>query len=102
MDGAGGGCCPTRRGEWWIRLTLNLSRHLKREEEALEVLHSSVSVSHHLKWLIGVSEVLNVLLVDIYPGQPATVTAANNLVRCLLGAAATAVIKPMINVIGTG
>ena len=34
---AGGKCCPTRRGEWWVRLTLNLSRHLKREEEALEV-----------------------------------------------------------------
>lgn len=33
---AGGRCCPSRRGEWWSRLTINLSKHLKREEEALE------------------------------------------------------------------
>lgn len=52
--------------------------------------------------LIGASEVLNVLLVDIYPDQPATVTAANNLVRCSLGAAATAVIRPMSNAMGNG
>lgn len=34
---SGGRCCPARRGEWWSRLTINLSTHLKRDQEALEV-----------------------------------------------------------------
>lgn len=42
------------------------------------------------------------LMVDIYPGKPATATAANNVVRCLLGAAATAAIGPMTNAMGNG
>lgn len=46
--------------------------------------------------------VLNVLMIDIYPGRPATATAAGNLVRCELGAAATAAIGPMMNAIGYG
>lgn len=40
--------------------------------------------------------VLNVLIVDLYYSTPATAMAANNLVRCLLGAGATAVVRPMI------
>ena len=43
-----------------------------------------------------------VLMVDIYPGQPATATAANNVVRCLLGAAASAAIGPMAKALGNG
>lgn len=43
-----------------------------------------------------------VLMVDIYPGKPATVTAANNVIRCLLGAAATAAIGPMSEAMGNG
>lgn len=39
---------------------------------------------------------MNVLIVDLYYTTPATAMAANNLVRCFLGAAATAVIHPMI------
>ena len=41
-------------------------------------------------------------MIDIYPGKPATATAANNVVRCLLGAAATAAIGPMSDVMGNG
>ena len=41
-------------------------------------------------------------MVDIYPGKPATATAANNVVRCLLGAGATAAIGPMTNAMGNG
>jgi hypothetical protein len=52
--------------------------------------------------LIASSQVLNILMVDIYPGQPATATAANNVCRCLLGAAATAAITPLSNAIGNG
>ncbi|KAM0194467.1 hypothetical protein ACHAPC_000941 [Botrytis cinerea] len=52
--------------------------------------------------LVASFQVLNILMVDIYPGKPATATAANNVVRCELGAIATAVIVPMVNAIGTG
>ncbi|KAF7937247.1 uncharacterized protein EAE98_001561 [Botrytis deweyae] len=52
--------------------------------------------------LVASFQVLNILMVDIYPGRPATATAANNVVRCELGAIATAVIVPMVNAIGTG
>ncbi|USW56623.1 Putative major facilitator superfamily, MFS transporter superfamily [Septoria linicola] len=52
--------------------------------------------------LIAGFQVLNVLMLDIYPGQPATATAANNVFRCLLGAAASAAITPMSNAIGNG
>ncbi|KAF2724354.1 MFS general substrate transporter [Polychaeton citri CBS 116435] len=45
---------------------------------------------------------LNVLMVDIYPGIPAAATAANNVVRCLLGAAASAAIQPMVEAMGNG
>ena len=46
--------------------------------------------------------VTSTLLVDFYPKAPATATAANNLVRCGLGAGATAAVIPMINAMGRG
>ncbi|KAL9115139.1 MAG: hypothetical protein Q9227_000933 [Pyrenula ochraceoflavens] len=46
--------------------------------------------------------VTSTLIVDFYPQTSATATAANNLLRCLLGAGATAVITPMINGMGRG
>lgn len=46
--------------------------------------------------------VMNVLIVDLYYSTPATAMAANNLVRCLLGAAATAIVHPMIKAVGRG
>lgn len=52
--------------------------------------------------LIAGTQCLNVLMVDIHPGKPATATAANNVVRCLLGAAASAAILPMSAAMGTG
>ena len=52
--------------------------------------------------IIAAFQVLQSLLVDIYPKKPATASAANNLVRCLLGAGATAVVGPMINTMGRG
>lgn len=47
-------------------------------------------------------QILNVLMVDIYPGRPATATAASNIVRCELGAAASAAIVPMAQAMGNG
>jgi hypothetical protein len=46
--------------------------------------------------------VISTLLIDFYPKEPATATAANNLMRCLLGAGATGVITPMIDALGRG
>jgi multidrug resistance protein len=43
-----------------------------------------------------------ILLIDMYPGKPATATAANNLVRCWMGAGAAAASVPLINAIGLG
>ncbi|KAI1497753.1 major facilitator superfamily transporter [Biscogniauxia marginata] len=52
--------------------------------------------------LTGFTNTVNILIVDINPGHAASATAANNLTRCLVGAAATAVIRPMISGIGSG
>ena len=52
--------------------------------------------------IIAGSQCMNVLIVDVYPGQPATATAANNVFRCLLGAAATAAIVPLTERVGHG
>ena len=45
---------------------------------------------------------LTTLIVDLYPYSPATVTAAQNLVRCLISAVGTAVIQFIINTMGLG
>lgn len=52
--------------------------------------------------LTGAFNAMSVMLVDLYPLSPATATAANNLVRCLMGAGATAVIDYMISAMGRG
>jgi len=41
-------------------------------------------------------------MVDIWPGQSAAASAANNFVRCSLGAAASAAIDPMSTAMGRG
>ncbi|MCJ1308225.1 hypothetical protein MMC25_001878 [Agyrium rufum] len=52
--------------------------------------------------LTGAFNVLSTMLIDFYPLSPATATAANNLVRCLMGAGGTAIIIQMINAMGRG
>ena len=52
--------------------------------------------------ITGSFSILNTLVVDLYPYAPATAIAANNLVRCLFGAGGTAVIEPMLQVMGRG
>jgi hypothetical protein len=42
------------------------------------------------------------LLIDFYPKSAATAAAANNIMRCLLGAGATALIVPMIDAMTIG
>ncbi|OJJ04350.1 hypothetical protein ASPVEDRAFT_196671 [Aspergillus versicolor CBS 583.65] len=70
-------------------------------------LHPPLFVSLILIILISFSvtasyNVMNVLLVDLYYSTPATVMAANNFVRCFLGAASTALVAPMIERFNNG
>ncbi|KAJ5698836.1 hypothetical protein N7462_000841 [Penicillium macrosclerotiorum] len=44
--------------------------------------------------------VMNVLITDLYYETPATAMAANNLVRCFIGAGAAAIINPLIDRLG--
>lgn len=52
--------------------------------------------------ITGSFGILNTLIVDLSPEAPATAVAANNFVRCEMGAAATAVIDLMISGMGAG
>ncbi|KUJ14094.1 MFS general substrate transporter [Mollisia scopiformis] len=47
-------------------------------------------------------QILNVLMVDIYPGKPSVATAANNFVRCEIGAVFSAVLLPLVDRVGWG
>ena len=73
------------------------------------VLNAKVTVAGPLVLLFflgfgitGAFKVVQILIIDITPGKPATATAAFNLVRCLMGAAMTALVNPMINAMGNG
>lgn len=50
----------------------------------------------------GSFNILSTLVVDLYPQSPSTATAANNLVRCFVGAAGTGIINIMIDAMGRG
>ncbi|KAM0311524.1 hypothetical protein ACHAO8_007133 [Botrytis cinerea] len=50
----------------------------------------------------GSFNILSTLVVDLYPQSPSTATAANNLVRCLLGAGGTGIITIMVDHMGRG
>ncbi len=50
----------------------------------------------------GAFSVVSTLLVDVCPESVGQVTAANNLVRCFLGAGASAVVGPMLKHLGRG
>jgi hypothetical protein len=66
-------------------------------------LAAAVVVLFFLSFCVTVAfNVTSTLLIDFYPKAPATATAANNLMRCLLGAGATGVITPMIDAMGRG
>jgi MFS family permease len=73
---------------------------------ALEA-ETTVAVPLVLLFIIGMLVpssfgVLNTLLVDLNEEAPATAAAANNLTRCLSGAAATAVVDQMFDTLGRG
>ncbi|GAA5864994.1 hypothetical protein JCM3774_003932 [Rhodotorula dairenensis] len=66
-----------------------------------------LSVPLIMQFFIGVSvttifNCTSTLLVDLYPSQSASATAANNLYRCCAGAAGTGFIEPLLNRLGAG
>lgn len=50
----------------------------------------------------GAMSALSTLLVDLYPQSPSTATASQNLTRCLMSAAGTAVVQYVIDAWGVG
>ncbi|KAI0727810.1 major facilitator superfamily domain-containing protein [Fomitopsis betulina] len=52
--------------------------------------------------VVAVMNVTQTIIVDLAPGQSASVTACNNLVRCALGAALVSVIDIILNRLGPG
>ncbi|KAJ7061605.1 hypothetical protein C8F01DRAFT_1252393 [Mycena amicta] len=50
---------------------------------------------------IGIMNALQTLMLDLVPKQGSSITACNNLVRCVLSAAPSA-IQPMLDVLGCG
>ena len=72
---------------------LNYRVHLAAPTTILFVMGLSLTASFNT---------ISTLLVDYYPSQAAKATAANNFVRCLLGAGATAVVDLMLSAMGRG
>ncbi|KAI0931697.1 hypothetical protein AcV5_004875 [Taiwanofungus camphoratus] len=52
--------------------------------------------------MVSTMNVTQTLVVDLVPGQSASVTACNNLVRCSFGAVLVSVIDLILNRLGTG
>lgn len=82
------GACLIMYG-WFLTTKLNLAAYI-------------VSLFFTGYSLTSTFQILNVLMVDIYPGKPSTATAANNLVRCEIGAVFSAILLPLVNSIGWG
>ena len=66
-------------------------------------LAAPIVASFFLAWsAMSAQSVITTYLVDTFPQNTASAAAALNLVRCLLGAAATASVQPTIDRIGVG
>jgi multidrug resistance protein len=60
-----------------------------------------------LQFIVGYANtclfnIFQTLVIDLFPGNSASITASNNLIRCMLGAIATVSIEPGIQSIGVG
>ncbi|KAK1570069.1 major facilitator superfamily domain-containing protein [Colletotrichum navitas] len=73
------------------------------------MLHAGAHVSGPLIMLLALGfcagatlSCIQTLMLDINPGRAGTVVASNSLLRCVLGAGATAGVVPLINGVGIG
>ena len=69
--------------------------------------HAPLAVPLVLQFILGfclvvISNSVNSLLSDIFPGKVSTASAASNLVRCLLGAVGAATVDSMLKGMGLG
>ncbi|KAF8265762.1 MFS general substrate transporter, partial [Lactarius quietus] len=68
---------------------------------------ASIAVPLALQFIIGaimvsVMNAITSLLVDLVPKQGSSITACNNVVRCLMGAGMVTIINPIITAMGNG
>lgn len=85
-----------------LQLLFRVARHGAATGHPQHLWHDSNVIFERDLLTAKSRKVMSTMLVDLYPLSPATATAANNLVRCLVGAAGTAVIIQMINGMGRG
>ncbi len=69
--------------------------------------HAHVSVPLVLQFILGfictcLLQSFMTLLVDIFPENPSTASAAGNITRCALAATGVAVLQPLVDVMGRG
>ncbi|KAJ8663020.1 hypothetical protein O0I10_001197 [Lichtheimia ornata] len=70
-------------------------------------IHAHIAVALVLQFFLGftsqaIFNCIQTLLVDLFPTRSASITASNNIFRCLFGAGATTAIIPLINACGVG
>lgn len=68
-------------------------------------VHESVPLL--LQFVLGMlctsfQQTFSALLVDIFPASPSTAAAAGNTVKCVLSAAAVAMLQPLVETVGRG
>lgn len=51
---------------------------------------------------VAITNSIQTLMVDMFPGRSASIMASNNLIRCLFGAGATVLIDPALQALGVG
>ncbi|GFN21317.1 putative MFS efflux transporter [Aspergillus tubingensis] len=95
------GAFPIERARIQICLPLTLLAALSILSYSALMSLATPTLSHALVLIFAISfsitaayNIMNILIVDLYYSTPATAMAANNLVRCFLGAAATGLVHP--------
>ncbi|PWY74901.1 citrate synthase [Aspergillus eucalypticola CBS 122712] len=103
------GAFPIERARIQICLPLTLLAALSILSYSALMSLATPTLSHALVLIFAISfsitaayNIMNILIVDLYYSTPATAMAANNLVRCFLGAAATGLVHPAMILWGTG
>jgi MFS family permease len=69
--------------------------------------HASLAAPLILQFILGIclvgsSNSMNTLLIDIFPDRASTASAAMNLLRCILGAVSAAVVDAIMTAMGYG
>ncbi|PYH69137.1 putative citrate synthase [Aspergillus vadensis CBS 113365] len=103
------GAFPIERARIQICLPLTMLAALSILSYSALMSLATPTLSHALVLIFAISfsitaayNIMNILIVDLYYSTPATAMAANNLVRCFLGAAATGLVNPAMVRWGNG